>query len=289
MTDQRHRYDYQIRPGSGPEKVIHMVGAGHRVLELGPGPGSITRHLHANGCRVTALELDEEAIDLVAPFCEQVRRCDLNDPEWPALMAGVDKFPVVVAADVLEHLYDPWSCLKRMLPLLAAEGCLVVSLPHIAHSAIIACLLNEDFAYQSWGLLDRTHVRFWGLKNMQKLFENAGFKIIEAEFVVLGPEQTEFAHFWHKLPKSSREMLSRSRFGCVYQVVIRAVPRSADGKALQLMDLNVSRPAIYPYGDHSASRRLLRELGARLDPATQARIVRLLRRFRLWPRSGSSR
>ena len=289
MTDQRHKYDYQIRPGSGPEKVIRMVGTDRRVLELGPGPGSITRHLHANGCRVTALELDEEAIGLVAPFCEQVQRCNLNDPDWPALLAGAEKFSAIVAADVFEHLYDPWGALKRALSLLAADGSLVVSLPHVAHNAVVACLLNEDFAYQSWGLLDSTHIRFWGLKNMQKLFEEAGCKIVAAEFVVRGPEQTEFAHFWHKLPASTRAALSRSRFGNVYQVVMRAVPITAPGTALQLDALPVPAPTLDAGGDSLALRNLLRRAGGHLDPALQARIVRVLRRLGLWPRSGSGR
>jgi len=288
MTDQRHKYDYQVQPDSAPARVIRMVGAGRRVLELGPGPGSITRHLHANGCRVTALELDEEAIGLVAPFCEQVQRCNLNDPDWPGLLANAGGFSAIVAADVFEHLYDPWAALKRALPLLAADGCLVVSLPHVAHNAVVACLLNEDFAYQPWGLLDNTHIRFWGLKNMQKLFEEAGFKIVEAEFVVRGPEQTEFAHFWHKLPASTRAALSRNRFGNVYQVVMRAVPVAAPGTALQLDALPVPAPALDAGGDSSALRNLLRRAGGHLDPALQARIVRLLRRLGLWPKSGAN-
>lgn len=288
MTDQRHKYDYQVQPDSAPARVISMVGAGRRVLELGPGPGSITRHLHANGCCVTALELDEEAIGLVAPFCEQVRRCDLNDPGWPTLLADAGQFFAIVAADVFEHLYDPWAALKNTLPLLAAEGCLVVSLPHVGHNAVVACLLNSDFAYQPWGLLDSTHIRFWGLKNMQKLFEDAGLKIVEAEFVVRKPEQTEFAHFWHKLPASTRAALSRNRFGNVYQVVIRAVPMAAPGTALQLDSLPVPAPVTDVSGDSSTLRNLLRRVGGRLDPALQARIVRLLRRLGLWPRSGSN-
>lgn len=289
MTDQRHRYDYQIRPGSAPEKVIRMVGTNRRVLELGPGPGSITKHLKDNGCRVTALELDQAAIALVAEFCERVIPCNLNDADWPALLADEDKFSVIVAADVFEHLYDPWSALQKTLPLLAADGYLVVSLPHVAHNAVVACLLNEDFAYRSWGLLDSTHIRFWGLKNMQKLFTDAGFKIVTAEFVVLSPEQTEFANFWRNLPASSRAALAHSRFGNVYQVVIRAVPQGAGAAALQLENLAVPKPAADPLGDRSAFRRKLRYVGSYLDPSLQTWIVRLLRRLRVWPRSGAGR
>lgn len=283
MTDRRHRYDYRVRPNSAPDKVIRMVGTGQRVLELGPGPGSITRHLKAHGCRVTALELDTEAIEIVSEFCEQVYPCNLNDPQWPTVLGDARSFPVIVAADVFEHLYDPWTAVKQSVPLLAPDGCLIVSLPHVAHNAVLACLLNEDFAYQDWGLLDSTHIRFWGLKNMQRLFADAGLKIVEAEFVVLAPEQTEFAHFWRNLPAASRAALNRNRFGNVYQVVIRATHLTATGHGIQLEDLPVAKPSADMSGDTSLLRSLLRRLGSRLNPKLQTIIVRLLRRIHLWP------
>lgn len=288
MTDQRHRYDYQIQPGSAPEKVIRMVGANQRVLELGSGPGSITRHLFSNGCKVTALELDAEAIALVGEFCERVIPCNLNDAHWPALLAGAGQFSVIVAADVFEHLYDPCVALKHSLQFLAADGSLVVSLPHVCHSAVIACLWNGDFAYQPWGLLDSTHIRFWGLKNMQQLLVDAGYKIVEAEFVVRTPEQTEFAYQWHKLPAGVRSVLESKLSGNIYQVVIRAVPAAAPGAALQLDALPVPAPAVMVSGDSSVLRNLLRRIGGHLDPALQAGIVRLLRRVGLWPKSKGS-
>lgn len=290
MTNQRHKYDYVVQSDSAPARVIGMVGQGRRVLELGPGPGSITKHLRDNGCRVTALEIDPQAIELVAAFCERVIPCNLNDANWPNLLVDAEKFSVIVAADVFEHLYDPWRALKQTLPLLAADGCLVVSLPHVGHNAVAACLINSDFAYQPWGLLDKTHIRFWGLINMQKLFVDSGYKIIEAEFVVREPEQTEFAYQWHKLSVASRAVLAGNRFGNVYQVVIRAVPQAAVGLALQLESLPLPAPAATaPRDDPSAFRGLLRRLGSKLDPATQVRVVKRLRSFGLWPKSGSSR
>lgn len=44
-----------------------------------------------------------------------------------------------------------------------------LSLPHVGHAAIAGCLIDEDFEYRQWGLLDRTHVRFFGIKNVQNL------------------------------------------------------------------------------------------------------------------------
>ncbi len=81
-----------------------------------------------------------------------------------------DKFEVIVAADVLEHLYDPWATLRTVRDILDTDGYVVVSLPHIGHNAVIACILQEDFEYQDWGLLDKTHIRFFGIENMQQTF-----------------------------------------------------------------------------------------------------------------------
>ena len=242
MRKQRHRYEYKVTPNATGEKVVRMVGANKRVLELGSGPGSITRLMKENGCHVTALELDHKAIELVTQHSERVIRCDLNDPDWPKALSGSDEFEVIVAGDVLEHLYDPWTTLRRVALLLAKNGYIVVSIPHIGHNAVVACLLNEDFEYQPWGLLDKTHIRFFGIKNIQKMFDDSGYKIVEAEFVVKTPEQTEFARCWRKLSPEVRRVLSRNRFGTVYQVVIKAAVKSAPGKGLRLESVAVSAP-----------------------------------------------
>lgn len=237
-----HNYAYAVKADSTADRIVRMVGASRRVLELGSGPGMITRLLAANQCRVTALELDPASVETVSQFCEAVHPCDLNRADWPSVLGGASGFDVIVAGDVLEHLYDPWTTLETMRPLLADGGHLVVSLPHAGHSAVIACLLGDDFDYRPWGLLDRTHIRWFGMKNIQRLFDDAGWKIVEADFVVKAPEDTELAAHWKELPAATREALATSRFGNVYQVVLKAVPRSAPGAEVQLVELPVVPP-----------------------------------------------
>lgn len=242
-----HKYEYEIdfNDHSAPARVVRMVGHRKRVLEIGAGPGSITRLLTGlNGCRVTALEIDPAAIEKLGPFCERVYRVDLNDSSWPKTIHHEGKYEVVVVADVLEHLYDPWSSLKLMKGLVGEGGCVVVSLPHVGHSALLACLLGEDFEYRDWGLLDKTHIRFFGIKNIQSLFDSAGLKIVDAQFVVCSPEETEFAHHWARLPASVRSALSSNRFGDVYQVVIKAIPSETAGQGVRLADLPVEKPPV---------------------------------------------
>jgi 2-polyprenyl-3-methyl-5-hydroxy-6-metoxy-1,4-benzoquinol methylase len=235
VKDGKHLYEYSVEPTSAGALVVDFVGIGRRVLEIGCGPGSITRILHTSSqCKVTGIELDPEAIARVTPFCERVVRADLNSSDWPMLLADQPLFEVIVAADVLEHLYDPCRALECMRQLLEPKGFVVVSLPHACHAAVACCLVDGDFHYREWGLLDKTHIRFFGLTNMTSLLARAGFKIIDYRFVIKPPEQTEFAEKWSRLPDSLRRQLGGTPHADIYQVVIKAVPLDREGVSLVL-------------------------------------------------------
>lgn len=238
MKDERHNYEYAVDTTSetAPANVVRMVGQGKHVLEIGCGPGSITKILaQQGGCQVIGLEVDPDAIKKVKPYCVQVIQADLNSSEWPSLLDGAERFDVVVAADVLEHLYDPWKALQQMAPLINSNGYLVISLPHVGHAAVISCLINGDFEYRDWGLLDRTHIRFFGLKNIEALFAQANLKIIEARYVIKPPEETEFAEGWSRLSSTLQDALMNCKHSEVYQVVVKAVPINYAGDSVTLV------------------------------------------------------
>jgi len=273
-SNDRHLYDYPVTPGTIGEIVPRMVAEGARVLELGTGPGAITKQLHAKGCKVVGLEIDATAIPLVAPYCERVIQADLNAPDWAAAF-GNERFDAIVMTDVLEHLYDPWKTLADATSLLMPEGAVIVSLPHIGHSAVLAGLLDERFDYQQWGLLDKTHLRFFGLRNVRELVDGAGLKIVDAGFMVKLPEHTEFAAAWNRLPEASRAVLSANPHGQVYQVVFKAVSKTAPGRAIDLLEAALPAPAP---GNYSGNR-LTRWLSGFLSWEHRQQIAGVLRRM----------
>lgn len=243
---EKHKYEYEIDPASDSAgaRVLALTPKGGKVLELGAGPGSMTRHLTGLlGCSVVALEVDESAVERLRSFTPQVRAVDLNGADWDQAISATDgTFDAAIAADVLEHLYDPWATLGKMKRLLNDNGSVILSLPHAGHCTIAACLLDEDFEYRDWGLLDRTHIRFFGLKNIQSLHQSQSLAIEDAYFVVRTPEMTEFWRRWHRLPKSVRSALASNPFGNVYQIVTRAVPAERARRSLKLTDMNVRLP-----------------------------------------------
>src|SRR5688572_17228927 len=106
-----HRYDYALdlasEPDSAAAHLLRMVGADKRVLELGAGPGSISRYLGAAGCRVVAVERDEAAVRLLAGRCERALALDLEADDWVGQVAEHGPYDVIMLADVLEHLVEP--------------------------------------------------------------------------------------------------------------------------------------------------------------------------------------
>lgn len=244
-TQSQHKYEYEtdLNGDSTGARIVRMMDKGKRVLELGAGPGSITKHLkNTCECSIVAIENDVDVIKKLPAYCEKVYNADLNAPDWPAVLESEDKFDVVLAADVLEHLYDPWAVLASMKGLLKEDGYIIVSLPHVGHNAVLACILDQDFEYQDWGLLDRTHIRFFAMKNIQSLFNSAKLKIKEAQFVVTQPELTEFSDRWRKLSNSLRSALASNKYGMVYQVVIKTVPINGVDSGIDLMSLDVDVP-----------------------------------------------
>lgn len=256
----KHRYEYSVNDKAldAPSKVVRMVGKNKRVLELGPGPGSISKILKQNNCQITAIEIDPTAIDKLQNYCNQVYQSDLNSEEWVSNLDKSELFDVLVAADVFEHLYWPERCLKLLKPFFSEDGYLVVSLPHVGHNGIIASLLDADFRYRDTGLLDRTHMRFFGLKNMQELFESSGYKILEAEFVLFHSEQIDLAEHWNKLNQKFKALLTDNHYGDIFQVVMKIVPKESKGNAIQLLDV-LARP------DNANPYQTLAEQETRMD------------------------
>jgi 2-polyprenyl-3-methyl-5-hydroxy-6-metoxy-1,4-benzoquinol methylase len=279
----RHRYEYKldINGSSAPATVVRMVGQKKKVLEMGAGPGSISRILKEhNNCKITAIELDQEAIKKLFPFCEQVYQCDLNDQAWTSILPLNRKFDTIVAADVLEHLANPRATLISLKEILEPHGTVIVSLPHIKHSAAVACLSQDGFELQDWGLLDKTHIQFFDIDKIQQLFEDTGFKIIDAEFIVIPPEQTELAYFWRRIPNETKVDLKKDRFSMVYQVVIKATSGMPSQDGLKLSSLTVPVPISNSLAQGSIRVRVLNSIKKNilpyLHPHTRQRIRDIL-------------
>lgn len=260
------RYSYAIDPDGDAtaNKVLRWVEPGRRVLELGCGPGTMTRYLRERlDCRVSAVEFAPELAALAEPYCERLLQADLDSLDFAA--AFDHRFDVVIAADVLEHLRDPWRCLRAVRPLLESAGMLIVSVPNVAHSAVIAQLLGGRFTYQNSGLLDRTHLRFFTRQDLDDMLLGCGFLPIEWQRSLTAPAQTEFATAWHRVAPALRAALGEAGDGETYQFIVKASPSDAAGWALRAREQAAAADA-----ERVRLQARCEELGADLDEHRKA-------------------
>jgi len=235
----KHRYAHEIDPNGGSAAAVlaRMVAPGQRVLELGTGPGTVTRILHSKGCKVTGVEMDPETLATCAPFCERTLQANLEDPLWASPLAG-ETFDAIICADVLEHLRDPRPVLNQLHSFLAPGGSVLMSLPNASHLTVVASLLGGRFPYQKNGLLDHTHLKFYGREDLDALLRECGLLWQHWHTVQVDPAQAELKAYWHLLDDDTQAFLkAKCADGEVYQHVVRAQP-AHDAAHLQRLELD---------------------------------------------------
>lgn len=234
MTSKRYIYDIPREENHAANKVFKWIKPGSIVLEIGCASGIQSRVLNVDmNCEVTGIEIDKIAAEDARPYCKKLIIGDISKIDL-ALELKEKTFDFILFIDVLEHLTDPCSTLKKVIPYLKPGGQLIASIPNIAHAAICWELAHGRFDYKKYGLLDNTHVRFFTKKSMAKLLEDSGYKIELLDRVILAPEDTEFdIHCASSIEISFMDWIIESNPEAkTYQFIIKAQPDHSETKTL---------------------------------------------------------
>jgi O-antigen biosynthesis protein len=227
-AQERYAREIDLDSDSTHARVVRLVGPGRRVLELGPGPGDMSRVLQEQRCSVVGIEVDPELAAVASRFCERMIVGDLDLLDLQAEL-GSERFDVILAADVLEHLKDPLSLLQRLRDFLAPDGYFVISVPNVAHGSVRLALLQGRFRYQRGGLLDRTHLRFFTWKSLEQLLDEAGLGVAELHRQELDVGASEVQFDPAAVPEEVLRSLESDPEARTYQFVLRALPFDRPG------------------------------------------------------------
>jgi methionine biosynthesis protein MetW len=180
VSQLRYKHSIDVEDtNSSHVQIIHKIPDGSRVLDVGCACGDLGVYLQKyKNCTVWGMEYDVKSIEVAISTgaYEDVLQVDLNffENDHPYRNITFDR---IVFGDVLEHLYSPDDVVRNFIPLLGEGGCLIISLPNIAHGSIVSQLVANKFSYMDYGILDRTHLRFYTYESMAKMLAELGLKV----------------------------------------------------------------------------------------------------------------
>lgn len=181
-----HAYNHEY----APRGLIQMAQkAPQLVLDVGCFVGATGAHIKQQwpASRVIGIEPNPEAARRAATRMDHVTCATLEKMDWSAAGVAPHTLDMVVLADVLEHVYNPWHALQLLKPWLKPDADVLISLPNVRNLWLLDRLLNNgEWRYERSGLLDVTHIRFFALADARRMLDETGYRI---EDIKMNPDQ----------------------------------------------------------------------------------------------------
>jgi 2-polyprenyl-3-methyl-5-hydroxy-6-metoxy-1,4-benzoquinol methylase len=138
--------------------------SGNRLLDVGCGVGRFCGCASRRGWSVEGIDLSERAVDIALSYHDfPVRVATVED----LLRHPANRFDVVAAFEVLEHLADPRDFLLKVSDLLAKDGQIFCTVPNWDCEAV------RKATRADW--LPPIHVNFFTLTSLRALAWSSGF------------------------------------------------------------------------------------------------------------------
>jgi 2-polyprenyl-3-methyl-5-hydroxy-6-metoxy-1,4-benzoquinol methylase len=146
-----------------------------KILEIGCGSGLTLQKISLQYENVIVTGVDLYADEIVEGI--DVKKDSLENY---IASNNINEYDYILILDVLEHLLDPWETLIKINSNINSKTQLIISLPNVSDFIFINKLLfSNKFEYTSkGGIFDQTHLRFFTIKDMLRLFKVTGFKVL---------------------------------------------------------------------------------------------------------------
>jgi len=177
------------------EELVSVIPVGiHCVLEVGCAEGKTGKRLKDDGKarKVVGIELHPDIALKAQKNLDYVIQGNIENIE---ILEPYGKYNFILAGDVLEHLVDPWSVLRKLKKALAQNGKIIFSVPNIRNWTVLFPLLfTGKWEYEKFGIMDSTHLRFFTKKTSIQLAESADMKVIS-----ITPAGSRIAKKFHRM------------------------------------------------------------------------------------------
>ena len=181
------------------------------VLDVGCGRGNFGCLLKKErNIKVWGIELDEGSAIVAEQKLDKVICSAFTSNSCLPRQS----FDCIVFNDVLEHFIDPYSVLIYCKDLLKSKGVIVASIPNVRYfDNMWNLLVHKNWEYADYGILDKTHLRFFTKKSIVSTFENLGYRINIIEGIT--PTRARKFNFFNKILLNQIEDMRYLQFAVV--------------------------------------------------------------------------
>ena len=146
-----------------------------RVLDVGCGAGGNAKALRERGAtEIVGIEIHEPSAEKAREVFDTVLAGAVEDQ----LDNLTGTFDTILNYDILEHLADPHSVVKRLRDIAAPNARLHVSLPNARHWSLMRDLVvRGSFGYTKSGHRDSTHLQWFTVADASRMLEDAGWHV----------------------------------------------------------------------------------------------------------------
>ncbi|HZE83213.1 MAG TPA: class I SAM-dependent methyltransferase [Puia sp.] len=153
--------------------IISLIpdNPGQKILEIGAGAANTLLYLKESGMAAEVMGVELMKISGSHQQHPAIDKFQIANIELEEIQAAKEYFDVIVCADVLEHLIDPWAAVDKIATHLKKDGLMIVSMPNLREWKTIGkVIFRGEFNYRAeGGIMDKTHLRFFCRKNIAQL------------------------------------------------------------------------------------------------------------------------
>jgi len=144
-----------------------------KLLDIGCGNGGLIDFYTGT---IDGITISESEYEIAKKRLNNVFLHNLEQ----GLPEKLEKYDVVLASHVLEHIAYPDKLLSDVKKVMNAQSIFIVALPNIMHYKYRFKLFFGNFKYENTGVMDYTHLRWYTFHSAKKMLKKNGFEILEA-------------------------------------------------------------------------------------------------------------
>lgn len=152
-----------------------------RILDIGCGNGSFSNVIAQLGYQVVGIEESTSGIEIANKNFSNCRFIQGSIYDMPYEKLG-DKFDMVIAVDVIEHLFYPRELARAAKNCLKKQGKLIITTPYHGYFKNLAIALAGKWDKHHNALWDGGHIKFFSVQTLRELLSSENYLNINFRF-----------------------------------------------------------------------------------------------------------